>query len=265
MPTASIDGVRLKYQRSGSGPPVLLIMGLAMPGEGWRRQVQDLRRDHELCWYDNRGIGGSDSPAGLYTTRLLAKDGLGLMDELGWSSAHVVGISMGGMIAQHLAMLAPRRVRSLSLIATHAGGLGGRPTLRGVATFLRAQLEADDDRRRHLIGDLLFSPEFIEAHQEDLYEDLGPIADQRCSPWGMLGQLAAALTHMSRRRLHQLRGIPTLVITGTGDILVRPQNSGRIADRLHGRLLEIPQAGHGVTIEADELVNSALREHFARA
>ena len=264
MPFAPVGNLRLRYELRGQGDPVLLVMGLGMSGRGWRRQMADLSRDHLVCSYDNRGIGESSSPPGLYTTRALARDAFGLMDHLGWDTAHIVGISMGGMIAQHMGMLDSDRIRSLSLLSTHVGGRLGRPTLAGLRTFALAQSTSGQARREY-IGDLLFSTRFREENHDQLDDAFGDVADTKPSLWGFLGQLAAVTSHMSRRRLHTLRHIPTLVLHGTGDILVRPANARVIAEATEGRLVEIPDAGHGLCIEAHEELNAALRDHFAHA
>ena len=117
---------RIAYTIHGtSGPPVLLVMGLGMRGVVWRPQVEVLERDHRLLTFDNRGIGESDDAPGPWRIPDMAEDALRVLDAARFSSAHVVGVSMGGMIAQELALRAPRRVRSLTLIVTPPPGAGG--------------------------------------------------------------------------------------------------------------------------------------------
>jgi pimeloyl-ACP methyl ester carboxylesterase len=101
VPSAAIDGISLNYEVHGTGEPVLMIMGLGVGLIGWRPQVEDLAGEAwRLCVYDNRGVGRSTAPRPPYTMARLAADALALMDHLGWRQAHVVGVSMGGMIAQ---------------------------------------------------------------------------------------------------------------------------------------------------------------------
>lgn len=264
MPFAPVGKLRLRYTLCGQGDPVLLVMGLAMSGRGWRKQIEDLSRDFTVCAYDNRGVGDSSSPPGLYTTRALANDAFGLMDHLGWDRAHIAGISMGGMIAQHMGLMRPERVRSLALISTHMGGRGGRPSFTGTKTFLAMQTTTGEAKLQN-VSRMLFSERFADENQDFLRDDFAEIGSVKSSPWGVAGQLAAVLSHMSRRRLHKLRGIPTVVMTGTDDIMVRPTNSRRIAEALQAPLVEVPGAGHGLIIEAHPEVNSTLRDHFARA
>src|SRR3954470_17870649 len=119
--TTTPDGVRLSYERHGdAGDPLLLVMGLGSPLEFWEFQTPVLARTHRVCIYDNRGVGKSDKPAGPYDVRTLAKDAVAVMDACGFARAHVVGLSMGGMIAQELAIRHSDRVGALVLAATYA-------------------------------------------------------------------------------------------------------------------------------------------------
>jgi pimeloyl-ACP methyl ester carboxylesterase len=120
---------KLYYELFGaSNAPikVLFVMGLNTSHKGWVRQIDyfSSQPDVECCSFDNRGVHRSSAPPGPYTTELMARDALLLADDIGWQSFHLVGVSMGGMISQHIGILAPQRVLSLSLIATRAvGGL----------------------------------------------------------------------------------------------------------------------------------------------
>ncbi|MCB9763956.1 MAG: alpha/beta fold hydrolase [Alphaproteobacteria bacterium] len=267
MPHASINGLRLWYDAHGAGRRVLLIMGLAGRGAAWAPQVEGLYLDHHVVHFDNRGIGRSDRFAGSTTTVQMAQDALGLMDHLGWGDAHVVGVSMGGMIAQELALRHRDRVRSLALIATHAGGLGALMTpWPGMRLFLQAN-HPDPGARIDALRRLLYTRQYLRQMDAQavglrLMEDFG----RQPEPATLGAQLAAVMRHDTRDRLHQLGGLPTVVIRPEQDILIDPRHCLRLHRLIPGaRLVNVPDAGHGVTDERRGLVNHTLREHFAQA
>lgn len=268
MPFARLDDVELHYETAGdpTHTPVVLIMGLGGRGNGWDYQIEPLAETHRVTWFDNRGVGETRARPGRYSTGLLASDALRLMDHLGWPDAHVVGVSMGGMIAQELALMKPDRVRSLSLIATHPGGVTGRlPTATGVARFVRVVV----GRRRSRLPAmerLLFTPEYLEGCDRALLRsrlrrNFTPVPRRY-----LASQISVVLGHRTAPRLARLAAVPTLIVKAGKDVLVRPNQS----DRLHrlipnSRLLVLEDAGHGVIRQAAERVNAALLEHFATA
>src|SRR3954469_11914440 len=120
MPTATVNGIDLYYEVSGEGPPLLLITGLSGNTLGWAMLEPTLAEHFQVIAFDNRGAGRSAAPPGPYTTREMADDAVGLLDHLGIERTHVLGLSMGGMIAQELALAHPTRVDRLVLFATYA-------------------------------------------------------------------------------------------------------------------------------------------------
>jgi len=120
MPTVRVGDIQMFYQDVGEGDPLLLIMGFGGDHLAWALQMADFAARHRVIAFDNRGVGQTDSPDQPYTMRMMAGDALGLMDALGVDSAHVLGVSMGGMIAQELVLARPERVRSLHLACTFA-------------------------------------------------------------------------------------------------------------------------------------------------
>ena len=261
-------GVTLAYGvRGGAGSPVLLIMGYGVPGSAWVHQVSTLAASHQIAWYDHRGCGATEAAPGPYTMELLAADAVRLMDHLGWPEAHVVGVSMGGMVAQRLALDHRDRVRSLALIATHPGGLRARaPRAVGVIRFLRANRGSRKKRYRALQR-LLFPDEFLTTCDRRwlaavLKADFGTPIPLRYR----LSQLCAVSLHDTRASLHQLKGLPTLVVMPTLDVLVRPSQSDRLARLIPGaRLVTFPEAGHGVIRQCYATLNPMLLEHMAAA
>lgn len=266
MPYASWDDVRLHYETTGEGTPVLLMMGFVMRGTAWRFQIPELSARHQVCHFDNRGVGGTECRARPFSTRLMADDARRLMDHLGWERAHVVGVSMGGMVAQELTLTAPDRVRSLSLVATHAGGLRARlPRRRGVVQFWRAQRGKGERARGTAVAKLLFPDRFLADVDPQWLEDvLRDDFSHKPPAKYQLSQYAAIARHDTRRRLGAVRA-PTLVVKPEDDALIHPRESDRLHRLIPGsQLLSLPGAGHGVIRQCAADLNAALLGHFER-
>src|SRR5579864_2396160 len=204
---------RIYWDEQGQGEPVLLIMGLAYPSAMWHRIRPALAARYRTVALDNRGIGRSDVPQGPYPIALMASDAAAVLDAAGIESAHVFGVSMGGMIAQELALQYPARVRSLILGCTAAGG----------PTAVRAEPEAI----QMLMNREKMSPEqAAEAPVPFIYDPATPraridedIAVRRPwfpSPAGYAAQLQGILGWEAYRRLGQIAA-PTVVIHGESD------------------------------------------------
>lgn len=260
--------VQIAFEGVGDdGSPVILVMGYAMTRVAWADQVAGLRDNHRVVTFDNRGVGRSDRPAGPYTMAQLAGDTLAVLDALEWEDAHVVGVSMGGMVAQHVALTAPARVRSLSLIATHAGGMFGRlPTLLGLGRFARV-IMGPERGRAEAFQRLLYPEAFLATAPQQWFD--GALEAQLSAvpePHVRRAQMAAILGHDTRANLGRLGEMPTLVIGGSEDILVRPAACARLASLIEGARYErIEGAGHGVTRQCPERINTLLLSHFAAA
>jgi 3-oxoadipate enol-lactonase len=265
---AALRGIEVAYARSGEhGTPVVLIMGYGMSGSAWRLQVPTLARRHRVLTFDNRGAGATRAQAGLFSMRLLAEDTGALMDHVGFEHAHVVGISMGGMIAQEFALRFRSRVRSLTLIATHAGGLRNAiPPMKGLQLFMKAQRHQGAERVA-AVERLLFPPEYLESCdrarlREILRADFGkaPPAAMRYS------QLAAVLRHRTAGRLRALEGMSTLIIRPGRDLLIHPRESDRLHALIPGaRLVRYDDAGHGLLRQHSEKLAEELLAHFSAA
>jgi 3-oxoadipate enol-lactonase len=243
---------------------VLLVMGFGMRGALWRPQVEALSARHRVATYDHLGVGGSDAPRRTPTIAQMAQDALRLLDELGWRSVHVVGVSMGGMISQELALAAPGRIRSLSLIATHAGGLYTcLPPAEGLMRFVQANASAPAGRVEALKR-LLYTPEFLAtADEASLDQRIADMVGRRAPRRVVQGQLLAVLRHRTAARLGQIR-VPTLVVKPGRDILIAPGNSDRLARLIPGaRLVSFDEAGHGLTFQSAEALNRELLGHIA--
>ena len=257
MPFVENQGARIYWDEQGHGPPVLLIMGLGYPSQMWYRSRPVLAAHYRTIALDNRGVGRSDVPSGPYPISLMASDAAAVLDAAGIESAHVFGVSMGGMIAQEFALQYTQRVRSLILGCTAAGG----------PTAVRAEPEAT----QLLMGRIKMSPDqAAEAAVPFIYDSATPREriDEDLEirrPWfpraeGYAAQLQGIIAWEAYSRLSGIAA-PTLVIHGESDRLVPPGNGKLIADRIPGaKLLMIPHASHLFPTDQTETAHGAILE-----
>jgi pimeloyl-ACP methyl ester carboxylesterase len=269
VPTLERPDTAIHYEVEGSGPPVLLIQGVGVIGNGWRPQLEGLRDRFTLCAFDNRGIGRSAPLAQRTSVEAMAGDALALLDALGWERAHVVGHSMGGLIAEQLALDAPARVSSLALLCTPASGRAGAwPGLRVIWLGLRGRVGSRAMRRRAFLELVLPRSAFAEADVAALAEQLAGLfgRDLAESPPILLQQVRAMGRHDITGRLSALASIRTLVVSADEDPIAPPSAGRATAERIGGaRHVELPDSSHGVPIHRAELVNRMLAEHWLAA
>lgn len=264
---ARFGELELAYELAGPASdrlPIVLVMGFSLPGRGWRFVRPGLVNDRQVLTFDNRGAGDSDKPTGPYTMAELAGDVLVLTDHLGFGRFHLVGVSMGGMIVQHVALMARHRLASLTLIATHPGGLAARlPRASGIASFVGANLARSPARRYESLGRLLFPTAFREQVGQETLESVMRIDfEPRAPRHARRAQLSAVMGHDTRSRLRELDGLPTLVMRPDLDVLVRPSGSDTLHRLIPGsRLVTFPDAGHGLIRQKGDEVARLIREH----
>jgi pimeloyl-ACP methyl ester carboxylesterase len=259
------EDVELYYELSGHGPPVLLIQGVGVVGGCWRPQVTGLQGRFQMVLFDNRGIGQSLPCRGPVTIEAMAEDARALLDAVGWPSAHVVGHSMGGVIAQQLALNWPERVRSLSLWCTFARGKdGGRLTPWTLWMGLRTRLGSRRMRRRAFL-EMLMPEEYLRAANEDeLASRVGQLVgrDLAEQPSVLLKQVKALASHDCSKRLGELKSIPTMVVSAAYDPIALPRYGRMLAEAIPGASFRLISDGaHGVTIQKAEQLNQLLA-HF---
>lgn len=258
---------RLAYRVFGTkGDPVLFIMGFGMPGAVWAPQVKDLQRDYRCCHYDHLGVGASDSGTMLPSIAGMAADAVRILDDLGWERAHIVGVSMGGMIGQELALHSPERCRSLTLIATHGGASGAfMPTPQGLWLFTKGVVGGPKARMRSL-PKLLYPQDYLDRIDRTLFAaHMRTRLRKRPIPRTMVGQLLAIWRYRTEARLSRIQ-VPTLLVRPGRDILIRPNQTDRLAARIPGAVVvHYEDAGHGVTFQKAAELNAALCSHFAKA
>jgi len=266
--TFEFQGCNLAWRVDGAGPPLLMIQGVGAYGTAPNPQVELLSKHYTCLSFDNRGIGASQPVAVPLTVEQMAADGLALMDRAGWVSAHIVGHSLGGLIALQLALTAKSRVRSLSLLCTFARGADGtRLTPRLIWIGLRLRLGSRGMRRRAFV-ELVVAPGREIENEAALAERLSGILghDLADSPPITSQQLAAMKRHDVTPRLGELAGIPTLVISAEKDPIARPSSGRSIAAGIPGaRYIEIPGASHAFPVLDAERCAALVLEHLAEA
>ncbi len=265
MPTMPIAGGSLFFEIAGHGPGILMIQGTGVTGSAWSPQVENLRENYTCVTFDNRGIGRSQASAESLSIQQMAADALALLDHLKWDSVHVVGHSMGGLIAEQLALTAPDRVRSLSLLCTFASGSeAARLTPATIWMGIRTRVGTADMRRRAFL-EMLFPANWLQAQDRTavaarVAELVG--RDLADSPPIMMKQLQAMRAFNRSAELATI-SVPTLVVSARHDPIATASYGRALARLIPGsHYVEIPDASHGVTIQEPAKVNALLLSHF---
>lgn len=264
-----LSGAHISYARCGAGTGLLFIQGVGAIGAAWRPQTEDLSRFFSTVTLDNRGIGSSVNRGGGLTVEAMADDALAVMDAEELDRFHVVGHSMGGLIAQEVALRAPRRVKSLSLLCTFArGAQGARMTPAMMLAALRTRVGTRAMRRRAFLQ-LVVPPEIMAARSTaTLADELGRLfgRDLAEQPAIIMKQVQAMGRYDAADRLGSLGAVPTLVVSAELDRIARPAFGRQLAAAIPGaRFVVLPGAGHGVPILDPRSINDLLRAHLASA
>ncbi len=239
---ATVAGLSIYYELHGAGEPMVLIRGIGSSGYVWGRFAEDLARHFRILWFDNRGVGRTAAPEGPYSMRQMADDVAGLLRQLSHQPAHVVAVSLGGMIAQELAINHPEVVRSLVLGCTDFGGQGAnRPS--AAAQGLTPSTDVEESARRAVRA--IYSAEWLRSNAGEVAEIIARRSAYPASLAGFEAQRQAYLGHDCADRLGGIRA-PVLLLTGTADGVVPAENSRLLAARIPGaELIAYPGAGHG--------------------
>ncbi len=265
MPYCSCNQIELYYEIYGSGFPVLFISGLGGGSWSWKKQVSYFSSNYQTIVFDNRGAGQSSKPEGPYTMEMLALDAVHLLHSLQVQEVFVIGISMGGMIAQELSLLLPHRVRALVLGCTHPGGklqvLANKEVYRKLTH--NEGLSKEELIEKNI--SLLFSKNCIENHPEIIEEFKKEMLDLPMQPaHAFQAQMSAIQNFDCSDRLSKIQ-VPTLVLTGTDDILVPPENSHILADQIPNASLEaFSGVGHVIHLEDTQRFNELIDSFFQR-
>jgi 3-oxoadipate enol-lactonase len=253
MPEVRVNGINIYYRVQGKGEPLVLIMGLGGECGDWFLQARIFKKYYQLITFDNRGVGKSDKPGESYTVKTMADDTVGLIDYLGIDKAHIMGVSLGGMIAQEVAINYPERVRKLILVSTNAGreekGEHSPELLKAMGL---PEGFSDEDIRSVDMGRVMSS---LNAHAFSggaIKLMAVPFCWVRAKLFGiegLKGQFEAAMTHSTRDRLHAIKA-QTLVIAGTEDRIVPSRSADVLASRIPGaRLVKVEGGSHTLVAE----------------
>jgi len=265
MPTVKVGDINIYYESHGDGEPLLMIQGYGQYSGHWAALISPFLKKYRVIIFDNRGTGRSDKPEMPYTMKVLAADARGLLDATGIVRAHVLSVSMGGMIAQEFALNYPEKVISLVLGCTQCGGkqtvLPDHEALALLFSPEIAKLPVEERARKTV--PFLWNKEFIDKHPEAVEWYVETTLKYPTPPHGFACQAQAIWGHDTYERLPQIKA-PTLVITGDVDRIIPAGNSKILASRIPGaELVIIPNAGHGFTEspEASRAILDFLRRH----
>lgn len=259
--TVTAGDIEMYYEIHGQGEPLLLIMGFGGCTLDWGWVLpRRLAERYRIIMFDNRGAGRSDQPPGPYSTRQMADDAANLMDALGLERADVFGASMGGMIAQELALNYPKRAKRLILGCTSSGGKGRVLAPPEIQAYLEPRTDMTLYQMLWWSAPAGYPQEFIDAHRDVVERKIQSDLLYPSQLHAYKAQLAAYKAHDAYSRLSSLR-MPTLILVGDRDVLIPPENSSILASIIPDvRMQTIRGAGHIFWISHAEETFSALSD-----
>ena len=265
MPYCACGELTLYYETQGEGPNLLLMAGLGGGTWSWYGQAPYFKNRYRTITFDNRGAGRSSIPQGPYQMKQFAEDTLSLLDHLGLERILVLGLSMGGMIAQELVLMAPDRIQAVVLGCTHYGGPSRIPPAQAAMEILLNNTGLTQKEIIEKNVPIFFSEACRREHPEVI---AAYCAAQLSAPeqpeYAFHAQLAAIASFDCSDRLGHL-ALPTMIVTGSEDILIPPENSKALAKRLpHAEIVVIPGAGHALHAECRDNLNHLADEFFKR-
>jgi pimeloyl-ACP methyl ester carboxylesterase len=262
MPKIQANGINIHYEIHGVGEPVVLIGGLGADTFLWFRQTPELSKNFQVIVFDNRGAGESDKPEVPYTIKMFADDTAGLLKALRISPAHIIGASLGGLIAQEFALTYPQMVNRLVLAST---GFGGphmvKPSLFALVPMLLTMRRSGDPAKDIRRSFELFTSQAWCEQNDDLVKQY---VDWRVAhpqpPDAYKRQNAAVKTFDCEARIGQIK-TPVLIIHGANDRVVPVKNAHLLKSKLpQAQLLIIPEAGHAAPIQCADQFNAAVTQ-----
>lgn len=262
MPYVVSRDAKIYYEVMGEGPPLILVEGLGYSMWMWIMQRDDLSKDLKLIMFDNRGVGKSDKPSYPYTMDLFAEDLKAVLDACGIEKAHILGVSMGGMIAQQFSLKYPSRVRSLILVATHHGGKDIVPpppdTLQAMFGPSPPEIKNEKELYKYKMK-YAFSREWYNNNPEILNNLIELRLSEPQPLEAYLNQASAVFNFDLSKDVSKIFS-PTLIIHGDADMVVPVENAFKLHEKIpRSSLIIFRNAGHLVHIERAKEFNKLVR------
>lgn len=264
LPYTTVRDIEIYYETHGppEAQPIVWISGWGNSYWLWFRQIPAFKERYRCVVFDNRGAGRSSKPDYPYTMPMFADDTVGLMDALGIDNAHIVGVSMGGYIAQQIAVSYPEKVRSLVLISTHFGGTSFVPQEnRTLAMMFASPTETiSQEEALEMRYSVAYSPRFVQENRS-LLQQIGEWLEQNPQPvYARLHQASASVGSAFNLEAEVKQvSAPTLILQGTDDLMIPPKNAEMLADSISTSRLVLVEGGpHMIIFEQHEKINSAI-------
>jgi 3-oxoadipate enol-lactonase len=266
MAKIKVNEIEIAYNIIGSGEPLVLICGYTGVKESWVYQVDELAKHFQVVTFDNRGVGETTVPTKSCTIADMATDTAGLIDALGLVPAHLFGISMGGLIAQTLALDFADRINKVALGCTSHGGKHavqpGPDVMAALAKAGDPDISPEESIKMNL--PIMFSEQFLRKEPQKIEDHVKMALKFRPTPEGAKGQMKALSFFNVKNRLGEIK-CPVLVIAGTEDKMMPPENAKLLADGIpDAELYEVEGTGHGFNIEKPDEVNRVLIEFLKK-
>lgn len=254
MPIARVNGININYTVEGHGEPLVMIMGLGGDQSAWKHQVSNFKKHYQVITFDNRGAGKSDKPEEVYSPTLMAEDAIQLMDFLEIEEAHILGVSMGGLIAQEIAINYPERILKLILASTFAcqddEANGPTPEMLAIAELpIKKGVNRLLDASFNKFFNRVFIVPLIRFKTRRIRET---------EITGIRGQVDGIKGYDSLDRLPLIKA-PTLVLTGTKDRVVKPESSNTLSQKIpNAKLVKIDNGSHLICWEKSKDFNKEV-------
>ena len=266
MPMVKVNDINMYYEIHGNANsfPLILIMGWGGTTEWWdSAMIEELAKQYKVVIFDNRGIGKTDKPELKYTVKMFADDTVGLMNKLDIQKTHLLGISMGGMIAQEIAINYPNRIEKLILCSTHSGMSFVSKILTKILLFFGKRRMKDPEKGTELLISLLFTEDFINNSRDKIDEIRAEFTDSPTSQEDFARQFHAVEKFKTRKRLKNLDK-PTLIMHGKKDALISYKESLKLVDLIpYAKLALFDNSAHALFTEETERVLCTLINFLA--